>query len=235
MNICYIPDISGNLVFLDENESAHIVRVLRMGNGDALMITNGKGILYEAVITDAHPRKCVVRLERTVPDAGIRNYRLTIAVAPTKNADRMEWFTEKAVEIGIDSIVPMVCQFSERRILNISRLEKIAVAAMKQSQKAWLPAISDMVPFRELISEPFDGVRLIAHCYQGEKPHLSRVIKPGDNVLILVGPEGDFSPEEVSMAKEAGFTEVSLGRSRLRTETAALVACHSVALANEPG
>jgi 16S rRNA (uracil1498-N3)-methyltransferase len=233
MNIFYIPDIREGMVKLDETESGHAVRVLRMQVGDSLLITDGQGSWYDGVIAVANPRGCAVNVSRSSRDPEKRMYWLTVAVAPTKNADRMEWFTEKSTEIGIDRIVPILCRYSERKHIQLQRLEKIAVAAMKQSQKAWLPEIADMIPFNELITQSFEGKKVIAHCYPGDKPHLATVIKPGDAVLVLIGPEGDFSPEEVNAARAAGFMEVSLGQSRLRTETAALVACHSVALVNQ--
>ena len=154
-------------------------------------------------------------------------------MAPTKNMDRMEWFVEKATEIGIDTITCLNCRFSERKEVKTARLEKILVSAMKQSQKATLPRLNGMTDFKRFISEPFDGRKFIAHCEEEEKPLLRRVYHPGENALILIGPEGDFSTEEIRLAKENGFEAISLGESRLRTETAALVACHTIHILNQ--
>lgn len=233
MNIYYIPEVMGDTAQLDETESGHAIRVMRLVKGDQILVTDGKGTWYDGVISVPHPKRCEVTLTRSDRTPDNRNYFLAIAVAPTKNSDRMEWFTEKATEIGIDRIIPIRCRFSERKNINRERLEKIAVSAMKQSLKASLPGIDDLTGFSDLISMPFEGRKLIAHCYPGEKPNLFRTVQPGENVLILIGPEGDFSPDEVDSAINAGFQEVSLGDSRLRTETAALVACHTVALANQ--
>lgn len=233
MNIYFIPEILGETAFLDESESGHAIRVMRLGKGDQILVTDGKGSWFDGVISVPHPKKCEVTLSRSDRIPENRNYHLTLAVAPTKNSDRMEWFTEKATEIGIDRVIPMICRFSERKNLNRERLVKIAVSAMKQSLKATLPGIDEMVGFREVISMPFEGRKLIAHCYPGEKPTLFRTVQPGEKVMVMIGPEGDFSPEEVEAAIKAGFQEVSLGNFRLRTETAALVACHTVAIVNQ--
>lgn len=233
MNIFYVSELDGNIAYLDEAESAHAIRVLRLKIGDRLVLTDGKGYWFEGVIELPHPKKCHVRIVTSNLDQEKKNYSLTVAMAPTKNAERLEWFLEKATEIGIDRFVPIRCSYSERNNINQSRLKKIALSAMKQSLKAWLPVVSEMVSFRDFIAQPFDGKKLIAHCYPEKKPHLKNVAQASDNVLILIGPEGDFSPEEVKLANEAGFQEVSLGRSRLRTETAALVACTAVAFLNE--
>lgn len=233
MNIFYVAEIEGDVVFMDEVESGHAIRALRMNKGDEVIVTDGKGGWFTGVIENPHPKKCSIRIISAQYNFEKRGYSLTIAVAPTKNSERMEWFLEKATEIGIDQFIPIRCSFGERKNINLSRLEKIALSAMKQSLKAWLPAITVMVSFNDLIAQPYDGKKLIAHCYPGIKPYLKDVVHLGENVLILIGPEGDFSPEEVKLAIEAGFQEVSLGHSRLRTETAALVACHTVALINE--
>jgi 16S rRNA (uracil1498-N3)-methyltransferase len=233
MNVFYTVEIEGGIAFLDEVESGHAIRVLRMNKGDEVNVADGKGGWFTGIIESAHPKKCSIRIITSQYNFEKRNYSLTMAVAPTKNSERMEWFLEKATEIGIDHFVPIKCSFGERKNINLARLEKIALSAMKQSLKAWLSKISDMVTFEEFIVQPFEGKKLIAHCYPGQKPHLKNVIDPGENVLVLIGPEGDFSIEEVKLAVENGFQEISLGQSRLRTETAALVACHTVALVNE--
>jgi 16S rRNA (uracil1498-N3)-methyltransferase len=233
MNVFYATEIEGDTAFLDEVESGHAVRVLRMKEGDEAIVADGKGGWFAGMIENAHPKKCTIRIISSQYNFEKRNYRLTMAVAPTKSSDRIEWFLEKATEIGIDHFVPIRCSFGERKNINLARLEKIALSAMKQSLKAWLPEISEMVSFGDFIAQPFKGKKLIAHCYPGQKPHLRSVVNPGENVLVLIGPEGDFSSEEVKLALENGFQEISLGQSRLRTETAALVACTAVAIINE--
>jgi 16S rRNA (uracil1498-N3)-methyltransferase len=233
MNVFYTAEINGDTAYLDEVESGHAIRVLRMKEGDEAIVADGKGGWLTGMIENAHPKKCTIRIILSQYNFEKRNYRLTMAVAPTKNSERMEWFLEKATEIGIDQFIPIRCSFGERKNINLARLEKIALSAMKQSLKAWLPEISEMVSFEDFIAKPFEGKKLIAHCYPGQKPHLKNVVQSGGNVLVLIGPEGDFSPDEIKLAIENGFHEISLGQSRLRTETAALVACHTVALINE--
>lgn len=232
MNIFYLPEIKGEIVLLDEVESGHAIRVLRMKEGDVVTVTDGSGGWYKGLIEEAHPKKCLIRIISRQMDFEKRDYRLVLAMAPTKNSDRTEWLLEKAVEIGIDGFIPVLCRFSERKNINQMRLYKVALAAMKQSLKAYLPEISEMVSFAEVVRSPFSGKKFIAHCYPGEKPHLRELISEGDDVLVLIGPEGDFSEDEVTLALQNGFREISLGKSRLRTETAALAACHTVALAN---
>lgn len=232
MNLFYIPGISDNPIRLDETESGHAVRVLRLKENDPVVVIDGKGGWFEAVIEQAHPKKCLIRIvSRRETEA--RPFGLHLAVAPTKNIDRFEWMLEKCTEIGVDEITPLLCRFSERKNVNLARLEKIAVAAMKQSLKATLPKINDLTPFENLVCLPFDGQKLIAHCYPGEKQHLMRLLDKNQKALILIGPEGDFSPEEVQAAQQNGFREISLGHSRLRTETAGVVACHTVSLSRE--
>ena len=232
MNIFYLPEIKGEIVLLDEIESGHAIRVLRMKKGDNVTLTDGSGGWYEGLIEEAHPKKCLIRITSRQMVFEKRDYRLVLAVAPTKNSDRTEWLMEKAVEIGIDKFIPVLCRFSERKNINRMRLHKVAMAAMKQSLKAYMPEISELFSFTEVVRSPFNGKKFIAHCYPGEKPHLRELISAGDDVLVLIGPEGDFSEDEVTLALQNGFREISLGKSRLRTETAALAACHTVALVN---
>ncbi len=233
MQLFYIPNISGTEVILDETESKHAVRVLRLIKGNEVQLIDGKGGFYEAEITDANQKKCKLAIKNTIHEFGKKNFRLHMAVAPTKNIDRFEWFLEKATEIGIDEITPILSDHSERKTIKSERLEKILVSAMKQSVKAYLPKLNEMVSFNEFITNCTTENRYIAHCYEGEKPHLKNVVEENQDAVILIGPEGDFSLEEVALAKEHGFLEVSLGTARLRTETAAVVACHIVNLANE--
>lgn len=231
MQIFYTPDIAVSPE-LPEEEAQHCVRVLRLAEGEQVLLTDGKGRFYRAAIVRAQVKHCEVEvLESWTPEPAW-NFRVHIAVAPTKNMDRMEWFAEKATEIGIDEITCLNCRFSERREIKPARLEKILISAVKQSQKATVPVLNGMTGFREFIRRPFDGRKFIAHCNEGEKPLLDRIYRPGENALILIGPEGDFSPEEVEAARAAGFEPVSLGKSRLRTETAALTACHTLHVLN---
>ena len=209
------------------------MRVLRLKEGDSLHITDGKGTLYRAEVEDAHPKRCTIRIVEEHREWEKRPYSLTVAVAPTKNIDRIEWFVEKATECGIDRIVPILCDHSERKVIKGERLEKIAISAMKQSLKAYLPTIEPLTPIRTLLEEEFDGVRLIAHCEEDmERIFMGNLINKGDNVMVLIGPEGDFSKEEIEAARKAGFKEVTLGKERLRTETAALAAAMFTAFVN---
>ncbi len=232
MQLFYVPDISVRPV-LPEEESGHCVRVLRLGVGDKIRITDGQGFFYDAVIECPHPKHCEVRIEKKWSQPALWNFKLHIAVAPTKNMDRMEWFIEKATETGIDAVTCLNCRFSERREIKLARLEKIMVSAIKQSQKATLPFLEGMTDFREFVKRPFDGQKMIAYCGDVEKVLLKEFYHVGSNALVLIGPEGDFSSEEVTLALEQGFQPVSLGKSRLRTETAALVACHTLQLLSQ--
>ena len=232
MQIFYAPDIATNPE-LPEEEANHCVRVLRLNEGDEILVTDGKGTFYKAAIRRANTKHCEISILENWRQPALWNFKLHIAVAPTKNMDRMEWFVEKATEIGIDTITCLNCRFSERKEVKTARLEKILVSAMKQSQKATLPRLNGMTDFKRFISEPFDGRKFIAHCEEEEKPLLKHVYHPGENALILIGPEGDFSTEEIRLAKKNGFEAISLGESRLRTETAALVACHTIHVLNQ--
>lgn len=230
MQLFYIPDITGDSVTLDQTESKHAVKVLRMHEGDRLQIIDGKGGLYEAEISEAHPRKCVLSVLKSQKQARRKNYRLHIAIAPTKNIARFEWFLEKVTEIGVDEITPLLTEHSERKTIKPDRLEKILGAAMKQSQKTFLPKLNKMATFNNFIERCTDYEKFIAHCHKHGKPHFKKLLKNKNNILIMIGPEGDFSTEEVVAAKEKGFSEISLGNERLRTETAGVVACHTVNL-----
>lgn len=231
MQLFYTPDIAVNAE-LPEEEAGHCIRVLRLSEGDEIRLTDGKGFFYRAAIRRAHPKHCEVEVLESWPQPALWPFRLHIAVAPTKNMDRMEWFAEKATEIGIDEITCLNCRFSERREIKTARLEKILVSAMKQSLKATLPRLTGMTDFKTFVGRPFDGRKFIAHCEEGEKASLKSSYRSGENALILIGPEGDFSPEEIALALAAGFEPISLGESRLRTETAALAACHTIHVLN---
>ncbi len=218
---------------MPESESQHCARVLRKKEGDSLFITDGKGYFYRAKLLQANPKSCVVTIEEEMEQPKGWDYNLQIAFAPTKNLDRMEWFVEKATEIGIDTFSPLKCRYSERKNINATRLEKIMVSAMKQSQKSRLPQFENIIKFEEFIKQPFEGQKFIAHCYDSIKTPITQICKRDTNTLILIGPEGDFSEEEIAKSIEHGFTPISLGDSRLRTETAALVACHTVHVINQ--
>jgi 16S rRNA (uracil1498-N3)-methyltransferase len=193
---------------------------------------DGKGGFYEAEISDANPKKCRLSILNSTFDFGKKDFHLHIAIAPTKNTDRFEWFLEKATEIGIDEITPILTSHSERKTVNHDRFEKILISAMKQSLKAYLPQLNGLMSFKELVVSNKTENKFIAYCDEIQKNHLKDLASKGNNTLVLIGPEGDFSPEEVLLAIENGFKVVSLGESRLRTETAGIVACHIVNLAN---
>jgi 16S rRNA (uracil1498-N3)-methyltransferase len=233
MNLFYTPDLQNGTYRLNEEESKHCVRVLRLVEGDNLFLTDGRGLFCEAVVINANPKACILRIADKKHNYGKTDYQLTIAVSPTKNTDRYEWFLEKATEIGIFGVIPMISRYSERKEIKPERLGKVMISAMKQSVKAYLPVLYPIQTFKEIIKCPFTGLKFIAHCNKGEKVLLRDAVVKGMDVLILIGPEGDFSAEEVEMAVNEGFTAVSLGESRLRTETAALVACHTVNLINQ--
>ena len=228
----YCPDILHSFT-LSEEESQHAVRVLRLQSGDELEVVDGAGGYYFAVVTNPHPKHCEFQIKETITEYGKRDYRLHIAIAPTKNIERLEWFIEKCTEIGIDEITPVICRFSERKIIKPERLEKIIVSAAKQSLKAYFPALNPMCSFNEFIQQSTASKKFIAHCYEQNKQLLQQVYQKSSDAVILIGPEGDFSPEEVQAAIQHRFLPVSLGSSRLRTETAGIAACHTVALMNE--
>jgi len=233
LELFYVPHITSPVCELDEVESKHCVRVLRLKKGAAIQLVDGKGHLCEAEITDTHPKKCVVSIKSTQSDYKKRDHYLHIAIAPTKNIARLEWFLEKATEIGVDEITPLLCHRSERRTIKPERLNKILIAAMKQSLKAYLPRLNPMqklVNFVEKIKEK--SQRFIAFCEEEHTDNLKSKYKKGKDVIILIGPEGDFTQEEINKALENGFQPVRLGESRLRTETAGIVACHTIEMKN---
>ena len=233
MDIFFKENLQDTINSLNEEESKHCSRVLRLLEGDIIHLIDGKGTFCMAVIRKSTSRECVYEITNRIIDYGKRDFELSIAIAPTKNIERFEWFLEKATEIGIDQITPLICRYSERKEIKPERLEKVIVSAMKQSQKAFLPKLNPITKFTDFLNNPFDGGKFIAHCIKGEKMQLKDLISKGENSLICIGPEGDFSPEEVEKAKEKGFIPVSLGDSRLRTETAGIVACHTINLINQ--
>lgn len=232
MHVFYTPDIQVSNE-LPEEEAQHCTRVLRLNIGDEITLTDGKGNFYQAEITAATNKRCQVAIKETRHQEPLWPCHLHIAMAPTKNMDRNEWFAEKATEIGFDELTFLNCRFSERKVIKTERISKILVSAIKQSLKARLPKLNEMTDFHTFIQQDFKGQKFIAHCYEGEKKQLKEALTPGEDALVLIGPEGDFSEEEVQKAIEHGFVPISLGKSRLRTETAALVACHTLNLMNQ--
>jgi 16S rRNA (uracil1498-N3)-methyltransferase len=232
MTLFYVPNLASEHV-LPEEESLHAVKVLRLKVGDELVVVDGVGGYHIAKITLPHPKRCAFELIESQFEFGKRDYKLHIAIAPTKNMDRLEWFVEKATEIGIDEITPIICRFSERKMVKAERLEKIIVSAAKQSVKAYFPKLNPQCTFDELIKNHQATQKFIAHCYDSEKIQLKTEIIPTKDILVLIGPEGDFSKDEVEKAIKSGYLPVSLGESRLRTETAGVVACHTVSLMNQ--
>lgn len=233
MHLFYTPDIHGKSYQLSEEESKHAARVLRLDIGDEIILTDGLGNWMTAEIIDAHPKKCVVQVVNTISNYGNRSFELHMAVAPTKNINRFEWYLEKATEIGVDLITPIRTEHSERKEIKWNRLQKVITSAMKQSLKAWHPKLEEMMTFKDLINRDFDGKKLIAWCEAEKEERVDKYVEAGEKVLFLIGPEGGFSPEEVKQAMEKGFQPISISTSRLRTETAAVVACHSLAFINQ--
>jgi len=234
MQLFYNPDIheaTSSFTF-DKEESKHIVKVLRKSVGDVLHITNGLGWMFDAEIINADIKKCQANISNAKQHPK-REYKLHLAVAPTKMNDRFEWFLEKATEIGIDTITPILCDHSERKVIKLDRFEKILQSAMKQSLQCYLPTINELTPFNNFVNQDFKGQKYIAHCEDSDRKSLKNQLKPDQDIVILIGPEGDFSVKEIETALQHNFIPVTLGNTRLRTETAAIAACHSVAFVNE--
>lgn len=234
MQLFYNPTIDETTesFSFDKEESRHIIKVLRKKDSDILHVTNGLGFLFETEITLASDNKCTVQV-LSVKKADEPKFRMHLAVAPTKMNDRFEWFLEKATEIGIHEITPVFCDRSERKTINPERFEKIILSAMKQSNETFLPKLNPAVSFKEFIKQKNEGLNLIAHCEETDKKSLKEILRPNENVTMLIGPEGDFSEKEIALALENNFQPVTLGNTRLRTETAAIVACHSIVFFNE--
>lgn len=236
MQLFYAPGLVPPEHTLDEEESKHCVRVLRMSIGDTLSVTDGRGNLYRCEVVDADPRRCRIRVVACETEFERMPYRLTMAVAPTKNADRFEWFLEKATEVGVTEIVPLETEHSERRSFKAERGEKVITAAMKQSLKAYRPVLHPLTAFRHAVERTFEGRRFIAHCDAARTPagkaYLAAALQRGESAEVFIGPEGDFSPAEIDFALTHGFEEITLGPQRLRTETAAVVATVMAAVVN---
>ncbi|MBQ8100321.1 MAG: 16S rRNA (uracil(1498)-N(3))-methyltransferase [Paludibacteraceae bacterium] len=231
MYLFYTPDIAVSCC-LSEEESAHCVRVLRYTRGDEILLTDGCGFTYTARITNPHPKHCEFEVLSRELQHPSHKFRLHIAIAPTKNIERMEWMVEKCTEIGVDEITPLLCRFSERKQIREDRLQKIVLSAAKQSLTPYLPRLNPLTDYDSFIRNAHEETRFIAHCYKEDKHELKDEIRKGRSCLILIGPEGDFSQQEVDDALALGFVPVSLGNSRLRTETAGVVACHTAILMN---
>ena len=234
MQLFYNPNIdeTTKIFSFDKEESKHIIKVLRKKDTDILFVTNGLGLLFETEITLASDNKCTVKII-SIEKAEPSKFHLPLVVAPTKMNDRYEWFLEKATEIGIHEITPIICDRSERKVVNMERFEKIILTAIKQSNVLYLPKLNETLTFKEFIKRKNEGLQLIAHCEETDKKSLKSVLKPNENVTLLIGPEGDFSEKEIALALENKYVPVSLGNTRLRTETAAIVACHSIVFVNE--
>lgn len=234
MQLFYNPNITltdSSFVF-DKEESKHIIKVLRKKEGDILFVTNGLGYLFKTEIALASDSKCTVTIvssEKQEPSS----FKLHLAVAPTKMNERYEWFLEKATEIGIHEITPILCDHSERKVVKTDRYQKIIESAMKQSLHYFIPKLNEPITFKEFVKKDFSGQKFIAHCEETDKKSLKSELKAKENVVLLIGPEGDFSTKEIQLATATNFNPVSLGNTRLRTETAAVVACHTVVLLNE--
>lgn len=235
MQLFYTTNIQNGLAFLQEDEARHATQVLRKKVGDLMQLTDGKGNLYEGEIIETSKRTLTVGIKNTIEAYNKRSFHLHIAIAPTKNIDRFEWFLEKAAEIGIDEITPIICKRSERTVVKHDRLNGILISAMKQSLKTYLPKLNEAIDYQQFIknSIKIDAQKFIAYCNDDTIRPLSIEYEKGSNCVILIGPEGDFTEVEVGMAFENSYKGISLGKSRLRTETAGLVACHTVNLLNE--
>jgi 16S rRNA (uracil1498-N3)-methyltransferase len=234
MQIFYAPDIDGNNYTLDQNESKHLIRVMRMSKGADVRLIDGKGNLYEGVISDPDQTRCIIEITSRIVDFEKRNYRLHIAISPLKNPERFEWFIEKIVEIGVDEITPLICRNTEKPGIKAERINNLIVSAMKQSLKAIKPVLSPPCNFSQFLARDTKGIKMIAHCNESViRKKVSDVYSRNENAIILIGPEGDFSGEEVNSAMNSGFFSVHLGPSRLRTETAGVAACHSIYFLNQ--
>jgi 16S rRNA (uracil1498-N3)-methyltransferase len=234
MQIFYAPDITGDTYTLNENESKHCIRVLRMTKGTGVRLIDGKGNLYEGIISNPDSKKCAIDITGIIKDFEKRNYRLHIAISPLKNPERFEWFVEKSVEIGIDEITPLICRNTEKQGIKTERVNNLIISAMKQSIKATKTVLNEPCLFNDFLNRDFKGSCLIAHCNETfNRSKISEVYSKNENVLILIGPEGDFNDEEIDSSIEKNFIPVHLGQSRLRTETAGVAACHSIYFINQ--
>ena len=235
MQLFYTPHIQNGIAILNEVEARHATQVLRKKVGDMMQLTDGKGNLYEGDIIELGKKTCTIGIKNTIESYNKRRFYLHLAIAPTKNIDRIEWFLEKATEIGVDEITPLICKRSERTVVKYERLNGILISAMKQSLKTYLPKLNEAIDFQDFIKKgvPEMGQKFIAYCNDESVRLLSQQYEKGSDCVILIGPEGDFTVAEVGTAFAQGYKGVSLGKSRLRTETAGVVACHTINLLNE--
>jgi 16S rRNA (uracil1498-N3)-methyltransferase len=234
MQIFYAPDITGDNYTLDEKESKHCIRVLRMTTGSPIRLIDGKGNLYEAVIVNPDPKRCLLSVTGFIRDFEKRNYRLHIAISPLKNYERFEWFIEKSVELGVDEITPLICDNTEKPGIKRERVNNLIISAMKQSLKPTLTVLNEPVPIADFVKSHHEGRRMIAHCNnESARSRIGDVCRKGDDAILLIGPEGDFSLNEIKEAVDAGFEPVHLGKSRLRSETAGIAACCTIYYINQ--
>lgn len=227
MQLFFSHEVLNNQAFLDIEETRHCTKILRKQPGDIVCVTDGKGLLYKGVIVSFDKKKTIIDLTDQLPDKQKRSFSVDIAVAPTKNINRTEWLLEKSTEFGLDNAFFIRCQRSERKQIRVDRLQKIVLSAAKQSLKSTFPILTDLQDFKTFVSTAQQKQKFIAHCNTDDLPLFQNCLGNAEEVLVLIGPEGDFTPEEVAFAKENGFVEISLGKSRLRTETAAVAACHT--------
>jgi 16S rRNA (uracil1498-N3)-methyltransferase len=233
MQLFYTPGLTNELFQLSDEEARHCSQVLRLKIGDRLYSTDGEGHLFESEIKEINKKHTLIGNTKVIETITKNRFQLHIAIAPTKNAERFEWFLEKAVEIGIDEITPLICEHSERKTVNIDRCNKILISAMKQSLKKWRPIIHQPIKFKEFVSEKTSGMKFIAYCNNETTSHLKDIYTKNADAIVLIGPEGDFSASEVERSINNGFEPVSLGKSRLRTETAGVFACSIINIINE--
>jgi len=234
MQIFYAPDITGDSYTLNEIESKHIIRVLRMKRGSSVRLIDGSGNLYEGVVENPDQRECTITITDIIKDFEKRNYSLHLAISPLKNPDRFEWFIEKSVEIGVDEITPLICHNSEKQGIKPERINNIIISAMKQSLKATRTILNPPRRFGDFIRSSYSASWMIAHCNEKfSRSKITEVYSKNENAVILIGPEGDFSEDEIRDATYNGFAGVHLGNSRLRTETAGVAACHSIYFINQ--
>lgn len=235
MHSFYCPDIEGSHYTFNEEESRHCVRVLRLGVGEEVQIVDGKGGVFKGRILDPNPRACTLEIIESAREVGKKSYYLHIAMAPTKSIERFEWFLEKATEIGVDEITPILTEHSERKMLKLERCDKIVNAAVKQCLISYRPLVHELCRFDTLVSSDFAGDKFIAYCGEETKEDIKTVFMPDSRALVLIGPEGDFSAREVRLAMQHGFKPISLGSNRLRTETAGILVCAAAALSKSRG
>jgi len=233
MMLFYQSEISGAIHILDQEESRHCIKVLRMKTGDTVHLTDGKGKLYRTRIIEENPKRCVLEITETTQNESRSSSYVHLAVAPTKNISRYEWFLEKATEIGVDEITPVICDNSERKLVKTERLRKILTAGMKQSLKYFLPRLNEPMSFDQFVNNFYASLKFIAYCSNETRDLLKNKYQKGEDCIILIGPEGDFSEREIDLAIKHNFYPVSLGHSRLRTETAGVVSCHTIELMNQ--